>query len=245
LLVISALLLPAACSGEAKPPAGGNEPGDALIVPEGLAVTALPGGNGVFNVLALTLRRGANNTEVYAALRNDGTTPACSPAFSIEVFDKTDQSMAAAVGGLLVQRFYRLADGTDTIAACVAPGDVTMVAITDLPAELAIEDVGHVVYWSNYWVLDVVPSAGITITDVRAVARGDGVGYTGTLVNGFDVPVASPSVAIFPVNRRGRPLGAALGRGTSAVPPGGSWNFETSSVSEAGVDHAAYPAGGP
>jgi hypothetical protein len=144
-----------------------------------------------------------------------------------------------------VQHFYRLADGSDTIAACVAPGDVAMIAITDLPSEIAIEAVGRVVYWCNYWALDVVASDGIGITDVRAVARGAGVAYAGTLVNGFDVPLSSPSVAIFPVNRGGRPLGAALGRGTAPVAPGDSWDFETSSVSEVGVDQAAYPASGP
>jgi hypothetical protein len=235
------LLLPAACSGEAKE----RGEGDASIVPEGLDVTALPGGNGVFNVIGLTLRPGPSHGELYVALRNDGQTPACSPAFSVELFDKAEQSVAAAVGGLLVRRFYRLTDGSDTIAACVAPGEVTMVAITDLPADMVIEDVSRVVYWCNYWVLDVVPGEGISIADVRTVAGAAGVAYAGTVVNGFDVPVSSPSVAIFPVNHVGRPLGVALGRGTAPVPPGGSWEFETSTVSDAGVAHAAYPASGP
>jgi hypothetical protein len=37
----------------------------------------------------------------------------------------------------------------------------------------------------------------------------------------------------------------ALGRGQAELPPGGSWSFETSTVSEPGVAQAAYPAGGP
>ena len=90
-----------------------------------------------------------------------------------------------------------------------------------------------------------MPGDGISITDVRTVARDAGVAFAGTLVNGFDVPVSSPSVAIFPVNRAGRPLGAALARGATPLPPGDSWSFETGTVSDAGVDHAAYPAGGP
>lgn len=265
LLTLAVPLLPLACSHEVKaddatrggagagaagvPNAGaagigGETGGDALIVPQGLSVSTRPGGCGALTVVALTLRQGPSNGELYAALRNDGDTPACSPAFSVEVFDKTEQSVATGLGGLLVRRFYRLTDGSDTIAACVGPDDVTMVAITDLPSDISIDDVGRILYWCNFWALDLVPIDGISITGVRTVTQGTGVAYTGTLVNGFDVALSSPSVAIFPINRVGRPLGVAVRRGTVEVPPGGSWDFETNTVSEPGVDHAAYPAGG-
>lgn len=200
------------------------------------------GGNGVFNLVAFTLRAGAGAVELYAALRNDGTIPACSPGFSVEFFDEAEQSVARGVAGLLVRRFYRTTDSFDAPAACVGPGDVSMVAITDLPADL-LQRVSYGTYWLTYWALDVVPAEGISITDVRAVTRGAEVAYTGALVNGRDIP-ASASVAVFPVNSVGRPLGVALDRDPIDVPPGGRWEFETSTVTDPGVDHAAYPAGG-
>jgi hypothetical protein len=242
-LILAVLTFPLACSGDPKE-ADARQADDSLIAPEGLEVTPHASGCGKLSLSALTLREGPSNTELYAALKNDGATPACSPAFSVNVIDKAEQSLAMGVGGLLVRHFYELANGSGTIAACVAPGDVTMIAISDLPADIALADVGRVEYWCNFWALEVVPIAGFSIGEVQTIARDAGVAYTGELANGFDVPVSEPSVAVFPLNRVGRPLGVAFGRGSSELPPGGSWSFETDVVGEAGVAQAAYPAGG-
>ncbi|WP_437493996.1 hypothetical protein WME75_21620 [Sorangium sp. So ce1014] len=260
LLIPAAVLLPLACSSEASfssggapaqtsggeasggAGAGGDLGDDALIVPEDLTVVALPGGNGVLNVIALTLRKGPTHTELYAALRNDGDIPACSAAVSVELYDKTGQSLAAGINGLLTQHFYRLTDGSGAIAACVGPGDVTMAAVTDLPSDIVIEDVEHVVYRCPYFALDVAPIDGLTISQVKAVTRGAATAYTGMLLNGLDVAVSSPSATVFSVNRVGRPLGVAIGSGTVQIPPGGSWAFETNTVDTPGPDQAAYPA---
>ena len=244
-LIPAAVLMVLACSSDttAMSGAGGDSDEDALIVPEGLAVTALAGGNGVLDAIALTLRDGPSGPAVYAALRNDGEVPACSAAFSLELFDESEHSLAAGIGGLLTQHFYRLTDGSGSIAACVGPGEVTMVAVTDFATDVAIEDVAHVVYRSPYFALDVVPIDGLTISQVERVTRGAGAAYTGTLVNGLDVAVSSPSVTVFPVNRVGRPLGIAIASGTVELPPGGRWAFETNTVAALGVDHVAYPAG--
>ncbi|KYF61819.1 hypothetical protein BE11_17065 [Sorangium cellulosum] len=245
LLIPAAVLLPLACSSEASDGAGagGDIGDDALIVPEHLTVTALPGGNGVLNAIALTLREGPTSAELYVALRNDGDIPACHAAVAVDLYDKTRQSMAAGINGLLTQHFYRLTDGSGTIAACVGPGDVTMAAVRDLPSDLVIEDVGTVVYRCNYFALDVVPIDGLTISQVKAVPGGAGTAYTGTLFNGLDVAVSDPSVTVFSLNRAGRPLGVTIGSGAIQVPPGGSWDFETDTVDTPGPDHAAYPAG--
>jgi hypothetical protein len=248
LLTIAASLSALACSDDAAPRDAAGQPdrsNDALIFPEGLSVSPRAGGNGVFNLTALTLHRGPSSGELYVALRNDGDAPACSPALSVEILDKTEQSLAAGIGGLLVRRFYRLTDGSGTIAACVGPGDVTMVAITDLPMDLVLEDVGQVVYSVSYWNLALAPLGEISVTRVRSVKRDGGVAYAGVLVNGLDVGLSSPAVAIFPVNRGGRPLGVAYGRGSVEVLPGASWEFETNIVSQPEADFAAYPANGP
>jgi hypothetical protein len=218
---------------------------DAPIFPSGLVVAPHASGCGVLEVTALTLRQGTRNPELYVALKNEGDHPACGPSFSVEVFDEDERSVALGLGGLLVRRFYRLSDGSGTLAACVGPGDLAMIAIRDLPSELVLEDVARVEYWCNFWALEVVPVDGLSVTDVRAVPRDGGVAYEGALVNGLDVPVPSPAVAVFPVNGVGRPLGVALGGDTSEVPPGGRWNFETNAVLDAGTAQEAYPAHGP
>jgi hypothetical protein len=206
-------------------------------------VTALAGGSGVLDVIALTLRRGANGAELFVALKNRGEVPACSAAVSVELFDKTEQSMAVGIGGLLTQRFYRLIDGSGSIAACVAPGDVSMAAVTDLPADLVLEAVGHIVYRCPYFALEVVPIDGLTVSQVTTVVDKAGTAYTGTLVNGLDVVVSNPSVTVFPVNRVGRPLGMATGNSAIEIVPGGRWAFETNRVDERGEDYFAFPAG--
>jgi hypothetical protein len=259
-LIAAGVLLLSCCSSSSSGSSGseqddagsrgsdGGRGDDALIVPEGLGVTALAGGSGVLEVTALTLRDGANGIELYAALRNDGDVPACHAALSVELFDASDQSLAAGIGGLLTQRFYRLTDGSDSIAACVGPGDVTMTAVADLPADLATEDVKHVVYRCPYFALEVVPIAGLTVRQVKRVRRSGGTeAYVGTMVNELDVAVSNPSVTVFPVNRVGRPLGmAATGSdsdsGMVELASGGSWMFETNTVSEPGVDQVAFPA---
>lgn len=234
-----------ACSGDASEgdSISRAEQGDAArIVPEGLTVTALAGGNGVLDVTALTLRKTASSTEVYAALKNGGAIPACTAAFSVELFDRGDRSLAAGIGGLLTQHFYRLKDASGAIAACVSPGDVTIAAVTDLPADIA-DDVKTIVYRCPYYALDVDPIDGLRIDDMKSTSRGAATAYTGTLVNDLEVAVSKPSVTVFPVNRVGRPLGMAIGTSSDEIPAHGHWRFETSSVDALAVDFAAYPTG--
>jgi hypothetical protein len=230
------LLFAAACSG-----AAGEH--DERILPDDLSVTALAGGNGVLDVIALTLRKGPSGTELYAALRNNGDRPACDAALAVELFDKAEQSIAAGIGALWTQHFYRLKDGSGTIATCAGPGDVSMASLTDLPADIAIDGVGTIVYRCPYFALDVEPIAGLSLDHVMSVTRSTGSAYTGRFVNSLDVAVNNPSVAVFPVNRVGRPLGVATGSGSDEISPGGSWTFETNTVDARAVDYVAYPTG--
>jgi hypothetical protein len=218
---------------------------DALIVPKDLDVTPRPNINGAFNVVALTLRQGSSGAELYAAVRHDGDGLVCNPYFSVELRDQDDQTVGTGISGLMIRRFYRLTDGSGTVVGCVAPGDVTMVAIPTLALDTPIAAVRSVVYSSGDWVLDVAAINGISVTQVKALNRGDGVAYTGALVNGLDTPLSHPTVAIFPVNAVGRPLAVAYGGGMADIPPCGSWNFETNAVNDPGVGYDAYPMGGP
>ena len=123
-------------------------------------------------------------------------------------------------------------------------GQIAMSAATNLPAEVVIGELGSMTHtFPTFGGLDgLVPVAGFTISQVATVARGAGSAYTGTLSNGFDTAVSAPTVTIFPVNRVGRPLGAAMANATTDIPPGGSWSFETSPVDDPGVDYVAYPS---
>ena len=215
---------------------------DAPVSPPGISIAALPGGNGVFEVVALTLQKGPSGPELYAAVKNVGSVPACDAALSVELFDRAERSLAAGIGALFTRRYYRLTDGSGTVAACAAPGDVTMAHVTDL--DVAIDDVEHIVYRCPYFALDVVPIAGLTVERMTSVVRADGTAYAGTLLNELDVAVSNPSVTVFPVNRAGRPIGVATGSGTNEVPPGGTWAFETNPVDAQVAGYVAYPAGG-
>lgn len=240
--------LPLACSDAAAAADGAAQAdggdGHERIVPPGLTVSALPGGNGVLEVVALTLREGTSHHELYAALRNVGAVPACHAALSVELFDHHDQSLAAGISGLLTHDFYRVRDGSGSVAACVAPGATTVGAIVDLPRDFALQDVATVVYRCPYFALEVDPIAGLVIDVLQRVDAPDGSAYRGELLNGLDVAVSKPSVTVFALSRAGRPLAVATSTSAQELAPGERWRFETSAVSERSVDHAtAFPAG--
>jgi hypothetical protein len=229
-----AALLSSACSSPAR---------DSPVVPEGLRVMALAGGTGVLEVAALTLQKAGTTTELLAALRNTGDVPACHAAFSVELFDGANQSLAAGITGLLTRQFYRRTDGSGTIAACVAPGERTMAAITDLPADLTIEDVRSIVYRTPYFALDVEPIAGLRVEQIEKSTRNNQIAFTGTLKNSFDVSVDKPSVTIFPLTEAGRPIAVIQSTSDIHIPPNGEWRFETSPVDPPAADELAFPAG--
>ena len=232
----------AALAGMAAVSCGHAPDGDASrIVPEALTVSALPGGNGVLDVVALTLRRAGDRTEIYAALENHGDTPACDAAFAVELFDSAQQSQAAGINGLLARSFYRRTDGSGAIASCVAPGDVAMAAITDLTSEVAVADVSTIVYHCPYFALDVEPIAGLDVHALQSLTRDGATAYAGTFVNQFDLTVSRAAVSVFPVNRVGRPLGMVSAIDSDDIGPEKSWDFQTDTTDEPGEASAAYP----
>lgn len=209
-----ALLVCAACAADSGAP---------RIVPQALQVSVLPGGSGGLEVVALTLQTGATHPELYAAVRNAGDAPACGAALSVELFDARHASLAAAISGVFAPRFYRRTDGSTAIAGCVGPGDVSMAALTDLPAELAIEDVSALVYRCPYFALDVEPVEGLSVRGLRRA----GVMYRGAVFNGFDRSIQAPAVHVFAVEGSGRPVGVVMRRAEEVVlAPGEAWAFE-------------------
>jgi hypothetical protein len=156
-------------------------------------------------------------------------------------FDKAGQLMTSAGSALQSRQLYRLDAGG--ILPCIDPGQIAMAASTDLPEEIVIEQLGSLQHTFPFFIVDgIVPIAELTVSGVQTVTTGAGSAYTGTLTNGLDVTASAPSVTIFPVNRVGRPLGAATSSATTDIPPGGSWTFATSTVDDPGVGYAAYPS---
>jgi hypothetical protein len=246
-LAIAAVLslVLAACS-EASDGAPGND--DArLFVPAGLSLKKpTDGSSGAFNLLALTLQQRDGQTEVYLALRNDGEAPACTAAFTVALLDANGDTLATGAGGLPVRQFYRFKldeSAEPTVAGCVAPGEVTMGAVLDLDL-VPLEGI-TLSYWLTYWNLpDITKLQGaVSLENVMTVMRGDGAAYTGELVNQLVDQPRPAAVSVFPINRVGRPLGVATSHGSEDLPPGGRWEFETTTVPEAGTSFAAYPVG--
>ena len=220
-----------------------NASDSASFVPDDLVVMALPGGNGVFEISAVTLRDAEQGLELYAAVKNSGDVFACSAALSVELYDQDGQSIAAGINGLLSQHFYQLTDGSGSIAACISPGETAMTAIADFPAGIRVEDIAAIVYRCPYFALDVTPIDGLTVRQLAEVPSSEGTAYTGTLINDFELAVDNPSVTLFSVNEMGRPLDMVIATSTVQIPAGGSWMFQTDPFATLGVDVVAYPAG--
>ena len=160
----------------------------------------------------------------------------------IDFIDKSGQTVVSVGIALQSKQLYRL-DAT-TVISCIDPGQIAMAAAPNLPAEVAIGELGSLTHtFPTFGGFDgIVPLIGLTVTQVETVPKAGGSVYTGTLTNALDVTASAPTVAIFPLNRVGRPLGMATVGTTIVLPPGGTWSFETTTVSDPGVDQAAYPA---
>jgi hypothetical protein len=249
--ILTVSLFALACSGTDAPGPPTAAQGDQRhFVPDSVSVSEHVGNNSVFAVTDFTLLQGSSGLEFYAAIRNAGEIVTCNTSFSIELRDQNDEVVAAGVSGLMAKRFYRFGENAGPVAGelagCVAPGDVTKVAIQSLSLDPANAEVKSVVFSTNSWGnLDLVEIAGVSLTGVSAVTQANGVAYKGSLVNKLDTTLSNPTVAVYPVNAVGRPLGVAYGGSAVEVSPGGNWAFETSTVADPGVSFDAYPMGGP
>ena len=204
----------------------GSDGDDLLFVPDGLPNTNLDGDRaGGLKLVAFTLVREAKGLNLYAAVTNKGDTPVCEAGMTTYFIDKNDQVVTSAGSVLQSKQFYRLDDGV--IIRCIAPGQIAMSAATDLPSDIVIEKLGYLQHRFPAFMIDgLAPIEGFDVSEVQTIARGDSKLYTGKLINRFDKTVTEPSLAIFPMNRVGRPLGVATSKTTTDLPPGGSWSFE-------------------
>jgi hypothetical protein len=233
---------------DASAPDGGRSPDgpatdDALFVPPGLPDTNEDGQDVGLVLVALTLAPGTSGPSFYAAVQNVWSTPLCEAGMMIDFFDTSGQMVGTAAGVLQSDHFYQLTDGSGTVIPCVAPGQIVMTGATGLPDTIVVSQLGSLQHLFPSFNVDVTPVGALTVTGVVATAGTAGTTYTGTVVNAVGSTVSNASVAIFPVNGVGRPLGMATASTTTDLPAGGSWTFQTSAVDDPGIDQVAFASG--
>lgn len=194
---------------------------------------------------ASTLREGPNGLEYYTAIRNDGDVPVCMGSVSTYFVDCTDTLVYTWGAGLYLRDYYRHDFGEGGYTACIAPGQVAMTASTEgLPPQIVLDEVWYMKHeFPGFLFYDIVQvEQPITVTDVEVVPTENGGGYyRGVYTNRTDEPLSAGNVAVFPVNRVGRPLGVATTRIETEIPAGGSVTFETSVVADLGDDFVTFP----
>ncbi len=213
---------------------------DLLFVPVGLSDISGDGTDRGLTLVAFTLVQDATGLKLFAAVKNESDTPSCEAGMTTDFVDKAGNVVTSSGSVLLSGKLYQLTDGT--IISCIDPGQVAMTASTDLPSSMTIDQLGYLRHlFPAFTVAGVVPIPGLSVSDVQTVATDAGTAYMGKVTNGLGLTVSAPSVTIFPVNRVGRPLGAATSSTTSDLPHGSTWTFTTNAVDDPGVDYAAYP----
>jgi hypothetical protein len=213
---------------------------DRLFVPEGLLNTNQDGQDVGLVLVAFTLVPGTFGPSFYAAVENVSSAPLCEAGMMIAFYDRSNQLVGSAASVLESGHFYQLTDGSGTIIPCVAPGQVALTGGTDLPATIVIDQLGSLVHLFPSFNVDVVPAGDLSVSGVQAVAGGAGTTYGGMVANQIGMTASNPSVAVFPVNRVGRPLGMATASTAADLAAGAAWTFETGAVNDPGVGQAAF-----
>jgi len=222
-----------------------GDSGSGLFVPEDVPLEKHAGSGAGLELIAATLREGPAGLELYVAVRNDGVMSACDAAMTVEFFDQTDLSLAAWIGGLYSGQLYRASDGSDTTVACLDPDEVAMGGSTTLPENVTLDALSYAVYRISYFDRDflpfeVMPLEGLSVGPIESVSGPTGTTFRGALDNGLEEAVDDPTVAVFPVNDAGRPLGMATSSAMVEIEPGASWMFETTPVDDPGFKQVVY-----
>jgi hypothetical protein len=243
----------AGCSaGRAQVDAGGSDGSsdlgapagdDRLFVPEGLPNTNQNGEDVGLVLVAFTLAPGANGPSFYAAVQNVWSTPLCEAGMMIAFYDQGGQLVGNAASVLQTGHFYELTDGSGAIIPCVAPGQIAMTGQIGLPATIVIDQLGYLLHLFPSFNVDVVPAGDLTSRAVQPVAGAGGTAYGGTVANQIGMTASNLGVAVFPVNRVGRPLGMATASTTADLAARSTWTFETSAVDDPGVGQVAFASG--
>jgi hypothetical protein len=241
------LFVCAGCSsdGDGAPEGGGLplEGDDRAFVPEGLANDEIGEQPGGLTLVAFTLAPGVSGLELYAAIANDGDQPACEIGMIVEFYDKEQRLLTSAGVPVHSGGFFRLDDGSGTVISCLPEGRVAMAALTELPPEVVLEELGSLKH--NFPAFEVSGAflEGVRVGKLTVASADAGSTYRGTLTNLLEVTLLAPRVTVFPVNRVGRPLGVATSMASTELPSGGSWTFETSPVRDAGVAYEVIADG--
>jgi hypothetical protein len=227
--------------GSAGAAAGAGD--DLLFVPAGISNTNQDGQDVGLVLVAFTLVPGPNGPSFYAAVQNVWSTPLCEAGLMLNFFDSSGNMLGSAAGVLQSGSFYELTDGSGAIIPCVDPGQIAMTGETGLADTIVVDQVGSIVHLLPSFNVGVVAAGPLTVSSVQPIAGTAGTAgtaYTGTVVNEVGSMVSNPSVAVFPVNSVGRPLGMATASATMDLLPGATWTFQTTAVDDPGIFQVAY-----
>ncbi|HLK89727.1 MAG TPA: hypothetical protein VKZ18_07530 [Polyangia bacterium] len=229
-----------ATASDASDGAGALAGDDRLFVPEGLPNTNQDGQDVGLMLVAFTLVQESSGPAFYAAVQNVWSTPLCEAGMTIDFYDRSGQSVGSAAGVLQSGQFFQLTDGSGTIIPCVAPGQIAMTGETGLPDTIAIDQLGSLVHLFPSFNVAVVAAGALTVDGLQAVGGPAGTSYSGTVGNEIGAAASNPGVAVFPINRVGRPLGMATASASVGLAAGGSWDFQSGAVGDPGVGQVAY-----
>lgn len=222
---------------------GINPASEGLFEPPELANLPLDGIGGTLIVYSSTLKVGPDGLELYAGICNVGVATLCSAALQVEFYGQADQLIGTASGAVQSGRLYSFSQSPYPIS-CLLPGQRAMAALVDLPEGLAIADVksmGH--RFPAFQIDDAVLIPSTSVTNVEPFETEGGTVFRGMVTNDSTARVADPVVSVFALTEVGRPLGNATSTGTVEIAPGGTWMFETNTVTEAGVQQVAFATG--
>jgi hypothetical protein len=211
--------------------------------PAGLPNLPLDSVAGALVLYASTLQLGNEGLELYAGICNDGGALLCSAAIQIEFYDQADQLIGTASGGVQSGQLYSFSESAAPVF-CVAPGQVAMAVVTDLPEGLLIDELkslGH--RFPAFQIDDAEPIRSVDVTELHVAQIAAGTVFEGTVTNDAATTVSDPAVSVFPVNAAGRPLGHAASTEVLHLLPGGTWSFQTSVVGDVGVTQFVFASG--
>jgi hypothetical protein len=214
---------------------GDFEPDDLWVTTSGTACWEL-------ELTAFTLKDGDDGLELYVAVRNGGTEPTCGVQLTVELFDESGVSLAAATNTLKHPSHYlwQIDAENSVIVDCLAPDEMSMGALTNFPAGLQLADVAYLYYGCPSLKLPVEARVDVLVTDVEPIPTDDGTAYVGEFQNNLELDLSGVMVTVFSTTASGRPFGMTTAVAEEDVPAGGVWQFETEAVDNPGARQAAF-----
>jgi hypothetical protein len=212
-----------------------------FVVPDGVTLRELSGSEGGLTLTALTFQATAEGFELYATVKNAGSEPICYGGMTVTFFDATEQALTTW-GEALFSDLYRMDEGAGGFIQCVAGGETALTGTQKLPEGIVIGQLAVLEYSLPAFGLDgVVENDDVSVSPLQLVQVGAETAFSGVIYNNLSETIANPSLAVFTLNEKGRPVGMATASETTEIPAGETWQFDTNPVRDTGSEAVAFP----